>query len=107
MVRDDGERLKIRAETRPKRIIKDIRRRIRVVGAFPDAQSGLHRAAARLRHIVGSEGSRRKYMSIAPLHAEQTFPHRAVAGGNLRRSPDTPPGTDSASLLETPGAPAI
>jgi hypothetical protein len=32
------------------RILREIRRRTRVVGAFPDGQSALNLAAARLRH---------------------------------------------------------
>ena len=35
------------------RIMKEIRRRTRVVGAFPDGQSCLNLAAARLRYIAG------------------------------------------------------
>ena len=36
------------------RIMKEIRRRTRVVGAFPDGQSCLNLAAARLRYIAGA-----------------------------------------------------
>jgi putative transposase len=50
-----------------------------VVGAFPDGQSCLNLAAARLRHIAGSQWSTRKYMNMAPLYAEQTSNHGAVA----------------------------
>jgi putative transposase len=35
------------------RILREIRRRTRVLGAFPDGQSALKLAAARLRHIAG------------------------------------------------------
>ena len=38
------------------RILREIRRRTRVVGAFPDGQSALNLAAARLRHIAGTAG---------------------------------------------------
>jgi hypothetical protein len=41
----------------PLRIMKEIRRRTRVVGAFPDGQSCLNLAAARLRHIAGTTWS--------------------------------------------------
>jgi putative transposase len=34
--------------------MREIRRRTRVVGAFPDGQSCLNLAAARLRYIAGS-----------------------------------------------------
>jgi putative transposase len=34
--------------------VKQIQRRTRVVGAFPDGQSALNLAAATLRHIAGT-----------------------------------------------------
>lgn len=37
------------------RIIREIRRRTRVVGAFPDGHSALMLAAARLRHIASTK----------------------------------------------------
>ena len=37
------------------RIIREIRRRTRVVGAFPDSHSGLMLVAARLRHIASTK----------------------------------------------------
>jgi len=43
---------KIRTNNPLERIMKEIRRRTRVVGDFPDGQSCLNLAAARLRHIV-------------------------------------------------------
>jgi transposase-like protein len=45
---------KIRTNNPLERIMKEIRRRTRVVGAFPDGQSCLNLAAARLRYIAGS-----------------------------------------------------
>ena len=39
------------------RILREIRRRTRVGGAFPDGQSALNLAAARLRHIAGTAWS--------------------------------------------------
>nr|WP_306558289.1 MULTISPECIES: IS256 family transposase [Bradyrhizobium] len=45
---------KIRTNNPLERIMKEIRRRTRVVGAFPDGQSCLNLAAARLRHIAGT-----------------------------------------------------
>ena len=71
--------LKIRTNNPLERIMKEIRRRTRVVGAFPDGQSCLNLAAARLRHIAGSQWSTRKYMNMDPLYAEQTSTHGAVA----------------------------
>ena len=85
----DSHRLKIRTRNPLERIIREIRRRPRVVGAFPDGQSCLNRAAARLRHIAASQWSTRMYMTIAPLHAEQASPQRAVAWKNVRKIFDT------------------
>ena len=70
---------KIRTDNPLERIMKEIRRRTRVVGAFPDGQSCLNLAAARLRHIAGSNWATRKYMNMAPLQEEQAETTGAVA----------------------------
>ena len=75
----DSHWIKIRTNNPLERIMKEIRRRTRVVGAFPDGQSCLNPAAARLRHIAGSKWSTRKYINMAPLYAEQTSSTGAVA----------------------------
>ena len=41
--------------------------RTRVVGAFPDGQSALNLAAARLRHIAGTAWSTKRYLNIELL----------------------------------------
>lgn len=46
--------IKISINNPPDRIIKEICCGTKVVGAFPDGQSCLNLAAARLRHIAGS-----------------------------------------------------
>jgi putative transposase len=48
-------------------IMKQIRRRTRVVGAFPDGNSALMLAAARLRHIAGTEWGLKRYMNMERL----------------------------------------
>jgi transposase-like protein len=45
----------IRTNNPLERIIREIRRRTRVVGAFPDGQSALMLVAARLRHIASTK----------------------------------------------------
>jgi len=75
----DGHWRKIRTNNPLERIMKEIRRRTKVVGAFPDGQSCLNLAAARLRHIAGSHWSTRKYMNMAPLYAEKISTSGAVA----------------------------
>ena len=47
--------------------MKQIRRRTRVVGAFPDGHSALMLAAARLRHIAGTQWGRKRYMNMDRL----------------------------------------
>ena len=49
----------IRTNNPLERIMREIRRRTRVVGAFPDGQSALMLVAARLRHISGTRWARR------------------------------------------------
>jgi putative transposase len=47
---------RIRTNNPLERILREIRRRTRVVGAFPDGQSALNLAAARLRHTRALKG---------------------------------------------------
>jgi len=49
------------------RIMKEIRRRTRVVGSFPDGQSALMLVAARLRYIAGTRWGTRRYLSMDRL----------------------------------------
>ena len=69
---------KIRTNNSLERSMKEIRRRTQVVGAFPDGQSCLNLAAARLRHIASGKWYARKYMSMTPLYQEQKQTHGAV-----------------------------
>jgi hypothetical protein len=45
--------------------------RTRVVGAFPDGQSALNLAAARLRHIAGTAWATKRYLNIELLKDQQ------------------------------------
>jgi len=49
------------------RIIREIRRRTKVVGAFPDGESALMLAAARLRHIAATKWGTTKYLDAERL----------------------------------------
>ena len=44
--------------------MKEIRRRTRVVGAFPDGHSALMLCAARLRHIAGTKWGQKRYLNM-------------------------------------------
>ncbi len=49
------------------RILREVRRRTRVVGAFPDGHSALMLVAARLRHIAGTKWGTKKYLDTGLL----------------------------------------
>ena len=70
---------KIRTNNPLERIMREIRRRTRVVGAFPDGQSCLNLAAARLRYIAGTAWSTKRYMNMQPLYQPQVMQTEAVA----------------------------
>jgi len=59
---------RIRTNNGLERIMKEIRRRTRVVGPFPDGESALMLTAARLRHIALSTWSSRKYLNMSLLN---------------------------------------
>ena len=58
---------RIRTNNPLERIMKEIRRRTRVVGAFPDGNSALMLVAARLRHIAGTKWGSKRYLNMALL----------------------------------------
>jgi transposase-like protein len=62
---------RIRTNNPLERILREIRRRTRVVGAFPDGQSALNPAAARSRHIAGTNWSAKRYLNIELLEDQQ------------------------------------
>ena len=49
------------------RLMREIRRRTRVVGAFPDGQSALMLVAARLRHVAATRWGTRQYLNMDRL----------------------------------------
>jgi len=55
---------RIRTNNPLERIMREIRRRTRVVGAFPDGNSALMLAAARLRHSATTKGGTKMYMKM-------------------------------------------
>lgn len=74
----DSHWRKIRTNNPLERLMKEIRRRTKVVGAFPDGQSCLNLAAARLRHVAGTQWSTRKYMNMEPLREMKLQPNGAA-----------------------------
>jgi len=62
---------RVRANNALERIMKEVRRRTRVVGAFPDGESALMLVAARLRHIAGTKWGTRRYLDMDRLRATE------------------------------------
>ncbi len=62
---------RIRTNNPLERLMKEIRRRTRVVGAFPDGKSCLNLAAARLRHVAGTTWSAKRYLNMELLRKEK------------------------------------
>lgn len=63
-------------------IMKQIRRRTRVVGAFPDGNSAMMLSAARLRHISGTQWGIKRYMNmdrLRELKSEQSIKLESTA----------------------------
>ncbi len=56
--------LKIKTNNPMERLLKEARRRTKVVGAFPDGNSALMLVAARLRHVSSTAWGTRKYMNM-------------------------------------------
>lgn len=61
------------------RINREVRRRTRVVGAFPDGRSALMLVAARLRHVAGTRWGTRRYMDMARLREQNQETQTAAA----------------------------
>lgn len=61
---------RLRTNNALERLMREIRRRTRVVGNFPDGQSALMLVAARLRHIAGTKWGTRRYLNMDRLQTE-------------------------------------
>jgi putative transposase len=71
----------IRTNNPLERIMREIRRRTRVVGAFPDGKSALMLVAARLRYIAGTRWGTKRYLDMNRIeeHAEETPVEKELA----------------------------
>ena len=66
--------VKIRTNNVIERMNREIRRRTRVVGAFPDGNSALMLVCARLRHLAGTQWGCKKYMNMKHLETMEQEP---------------------------------
>jgi len=62
---------RIRTNNMLERIMRELRRRTRVVGNFPDGRSALMLVAARLRHVAGTRWGTRQYMDMERLREQE------------------------------------
>ena len=74
---------RIRTNNVLERIMREIRRRTRVVGNFPDGKSALMLVAARLRHIAGTRWGKRVYLDLERLREEATSANDSTAARNI------------------------
>ena len=58
---------RIRTNDTLERLNREIKRRTRAIGAFPDGNSALMLVSARLRHVAGSEWGVKRYMNMDHL----------------------------------------
>ena len=63
---------KIRTTNLVERINREIKRRTRVVGTFPDGNSALMLVCARLRHVTGTQWGVKRYMNMKHLENYST-----------------------------------
>ena len=71
--------IKLKTNNPMERLLKEARRRTKVVGAFPDGKSALMLVAARLRHVASTSWGTRKYMNMKLLEEMDTDNRYAVA----------------------------
>ena len=62
---------RIRTNNAIERLNREIRRRTRVVGTFPDGRSALMLVTARLKYIAECEWGKRRYLDVSLLHDEE------------------------------------
>lgn len=60
---------RIRTNNPLERLNREIRRRTRVVGAFPDGNSAVMLISARLRHVAGTTWGSKRYLNMDHLVA--------------------------------------
>jgi len=71
---------KLRSNNVIERLNREIRRRTRVVGTFPDGSSALMLVCARLRHVASKAWGTKRYMSMTHLEEMQKEAANQIAG---------------------------
>lgn len=71
---------RIRTNNMLERVNREIKRRTRAIGAFPDGNSALMLVCARLRHVAGSAWGEKRYMNMEHL-IELEIPQSGTMAG--------------------------
>ena len=62
---------RLRTNNPLERVMKEIKRRTKVVGSFPDGRAALMLSAARRRHVAGTQGGTRRYLDMRRLYEQE------------------------------------
>ena len=73
---------RVRTNNAIERLNREIRRRTRVVGTFPDGKSALMLVAARLKYVADSEWGSRRYLDVSLLTGQAPL---SPSGANRSR----------------------
>ena len=71
---------RIRTNNALERLNREIKRRTKPIGAFPDGNSALMLVCARLRHVAGSNWGIRRYMNMDHLLEMDNEQEETLAG---------------------------
>ena len=71
---------RIRTNNTLERLNREIKRRTRAIGAFPDGNSVLMLVCARLRHVAGTDWGTRRYMNMDHLLEMDAGPSETLVG---------------------------
>jgi transposase-like protein len=74
-------RTRLRTNNPLERLNREIKRRTRVVGTFPDGESALMLVAARLRYVAGTSWGSRRYLNMELLKDQDGPPEPAAEVG--------------------------
>lgn len=69
--------LRIRTNNTMERVNREIKRRTRAIGAFPDGESALMLVCARLRHVASSDWGMKRYLNMQHLNEPVRQPSAA------------------------------
>ncbi len=71
---------RIRTNNTLERLNREIKRRTRAIGAFPDGNSALMLVCARLRHVAGTDWGTKRYMNMDHLLELELENNESIAG---------------------------